>query len=37
MAVELKLIAIYLAVSDACRDIVGTGRLRVCEFLRYWA
>ena len=28
MAVELKLIAIYLAVSDACRDIVGNGRLR---------
>ena len=28
MAVELKLIAIYLAVSDACRDIVGDGRLR---------
>jgi len=28
MAVELKLIAIYLAVSDACRDIVGKGRLR---------
>jgi hypothetical protein len=28
MAVELKLIAIDLAVSDACRDIVGTGRLR---------
>jgi hypothetical protein len=26
--VELKLIAIYLAVSDACRDIVGNGRLR---------
>jgi hypothetical protein len=28
MSVELKLIAIYLAVSDACRDIVGNGRLR---------
>jgi hypothetical protein len=28
MAAELKLIAIYLAVSDACRDIVGDGRLR---------
>src|SRR3954453_6581368 len=28
MAMDLKLIAIYLAVSDACRDIVGTGRLR---------
>ena len=28
MAAELKLIAIYLAVSDACRDIVGNGRLR---------
>jgi hypothetical protein len=28
MAAEFKLIAIYLAVSDACRDIVGDGRLR---------
>jgi Transposase DDE domain len=28
MAVELRLIAIYLAVSDACRRIVGNGRLR---------
>ena len=28
MAAELKLIAIYLAVSDACRRIVGNGRLR---------
>ena len=28
MAADLKLIAIYLAVSDACRDIVGNGRLR---------
>src|SRR3954469_24572761 len=28
MAAELRLIAIYLAVSDACRRIVGNGRLR---------
>src|SRR3954469_18399837 len=28
MAAELKLIALYLAVSDTCRDIVGNGRLR---------
>ena len=28
MAADLRLIAICLAVSDACRDIVGDGRLR---------
>ena len=28
MAAELKLITIYLAVSDACQHIVGNGRLR---------
>ena len=28
MAAELRLIALYLAVSDACRRIVGNGRLR---------